>query len=61
MSNELSRCLDFGETTVRVTGDLELDGDYISRSPLRKWGLNKWKNATFLTMYVSSFHLYLPK
>ena len=32
-----TRCPDFGKTTGRVTGDLELDGDYTSKSLLRKW------------------------
>ena len=41
MSNEPSRCLDFGKTTCSVTGDLELDGDGTSKSLLRKWGVNE--------------------
>ena len=43
LSNEPSRCLDFGKTTGRVTDDLELDGDDTSKSLSRKRGANERK------------------
>ena len=41
--------LDFGKTTVSVTGDLELDGGGTSKSQLRKLGVNGRKGKHNVT------------